>query len=396
MQLVEHPPSVAIVAIDGDDLVLVRQSRPGSDERTLEVHIGESSSPASRLTRPLPASWPRSAASRRQPFRRSARSGAAPAYSTEFVHVFEATDLHPAGEAALDEDEDVEVERVAARLAFDLVSDAVSLAALALWQRRRELSRRKSPHRSRRRTLCGRHRPTMRPRRFPNLVRPKEVPGARRVGRNTFEILLFRGVSTPLALGLVVVQARFLEPSGRGAYVIAVLGVTIVSRVLGQLGVAVTNRLGEENADARSLVHRALAIGTLLGAAGSLLVVALGRYAGQIGTDVALVAAVALIPNVIWHTISGVLLGLSRIRLWNYIQLAAPALTMVAMLVFVVWLDGRLWPPSARGHSRTSRRPRWRSSGRATSGCRSGPRPFSIRPRDCSCVSRSRWAPCTS
>ena len=101
------------------------------------------------------------------------------------------------------------------------------------------------------------------------------------------------------------------------------------------------------------------------------------RYAGQIGTDVALVAAVALIPNVIWHTISGVLLGLSRIRLWNYIQLAAPALTMVAMLVFVVWLDGRLWPPSARGHSRTSRRPRWRSSGRATSGCRSGTAPYS-------------------
>lgn len=177
---------------------------------------------------------------------------------------------------------------------------------------------------------------------FPNLVRPKEVPGARRVGRNTFEILLFRGVSTPLALGLVVVQARFLEPSGRGAYVIAVLGVTIVSRVLGQLGVAVTNRLGQENADARSLVHQALAIGTLLGAAGSLLVVALGRYAGQIDTDVALVAAVALIPNVIWHTISGVLLGLSRIRLWNYIQLAAPALTMVGMLVFVVWLDGEV------------------------------------------------------
>jgi O-antigen/teichoic acid export membrane protein len=177
---------------------------------------------------------------------------------------------------------------------------------------------------------------------LPNLVRPKEVPGARRIGRNTLEILIFRGISTPLALGLVVVQARFLEPSGRGAYVIAVLGVTIVSRVLGQLGVAVTNRLGDEDADARSLVHRALALGTLLGAAGSLLVVALGTYAGQIGTDVALVAALALVPNVIWHTLSGVLLGVSRIRLWNYIQLAAPGLTMVGTLIWVVWLDGEV------------------------------------------------------
>jgi hypothetical protein len=37
MELVEHPPSVAIVALDGDDIVLVRQTRPGADERTLEV-----------------------------------------------------------------------------------------------------------------------------------------------------------------------------------------------------------------------------------------------------------------------------------------------------------------------------------------------------------------------
>lgn len=175
---------------------------------------------------------------------------------------------------------------------------------------------------------------------LPNLVRPKEIPGARHIGRNTVEILLFRGISTPVALGLVVLQARFLEPSGRGAYVLAVLGVTIVSRVLGQLGVAVTNRLGERDADTRALVHRALALGALVGAAGSLLVVALGVYAAEIGTDVAFIAAVALVPNVIWHTISGVLLGLARIRLWNYIQLAAPALTAVGMLVFVVAMDG--------------------------------------------------------
>ena len=41
MELVEHPPSVVIVALDGDDLVLVRQSRPGSDERTLEIPSGK-------------------------------------------------------------------------------------------------------------------------------------------------------------------------------------------------------------------------------------------------------------------------------------------------------------------------------------------------------------------
>ena len=50
----------------------------------------------------------------------------------------------------------------------------------------------------------------------PNLVRRKEIPGARSVGRNTFETLLFRGLSTPIALLLVVIQSRFLDPAGRG------------------------------------------------------------------------------------------------------------------------------------------------------------------------------------
>src|SRR5918997_2464572 len=100
----------------------------------------------------------------------------------------------------------------------------------------------------------------------PNLVRPAAVPGARNVGRNTIEILLFRGLSTPLALALVVLQSRFLEPSGRGAYVVAVLGVTIFSRLLGQLGVAVTNRLPEEPRSLGPLTRRAFALGAAAGA----------------------------------------------------------------------------------------------------------------------------------
>jgi hypothetical protein len=37
----------------------------------------------------------------------------------------------------MDQDEDVEVERVALSRALEAVSDAVSVAALAIWQRRR-------------------------------------------------------------------------------------------------------------------------------------------------------------------------------------------------------------------------------------------------------------------
>ncbi|MDQ3821984.1 MAG: hypothetical protein M3321_01925, partial [Actinomycetota bacterium] len=174
----------------------------------------------------------------------------------------------------------------------------------------------------------------------PTLVREREVASARTVGRNTIETLVFRGISTPVALLLVVVQGRFLAPEGRGAYVLAVLSVTIVTRLLGQLGIAVTNRLQEHGADLRALVQQALALGTLLGLAGVAAVVGWGAATGELDVDVALAASLALVPNVVWQTISGVLIGLGRIRLWNYVQLSTPAATLAAMLVFVVWLDG--------------------------------------------------------
>lgn len=172
----------------------------------------------------------------------------------------------------------------------------------------------------------------------PNLIR--EVPGARHVGRNIVETLLFRGLSTPVALLLVVIQSRFLAPAGRGTFVLVVLSVTILSRLLGQLGIAVTNRMRDGELELRSLVHRAFALAVVLGLGGGALVVAWGAATDGIGAQLALIAAAALVPNVVWQTVSGVLLGLARVRLWNYVQALSPLLTLAGMLVLVVGLDG--------------------------------------------------------
>jgi O-antigen/teichoic acid export membrane protein len=174
----------------------------------------------------------------------------------------------------------------------------------------------------------------------PNLVRAPEVPGARRVGRNIVETLLFRGLSTPIALLLVVIQSRFLEPAGRGTFVLVVLSVTILTRLLGQLGIAVTNRMRARELALRSLVHRAFGLAVLLGVAGGALVVAWAAATDGVGAQLGLIAAAALVPNVVWQTVSGVLLGLARVRLWNYVQALAPVLTLVGMLVLVVALGG--------------------------------------------------------
>ena len=58
---------------------------------------------------------------------------AAPGYSTELVHVFEATGLGEADPADLDDDEDIEVERLPLAGALGALDDAASIAGLALW-----------------------------------------------------------------------------------------------------------------------------------------------------------------------------------------------------------------------------------------------------------------------
>jgi len=178
----------------------------------------------------------------------------------------------------------------------------------------------------------------------PDLVRAPEVPAARKSGANALEILLFRGLSTPLALLLVVLQGRFLAPSGRGTFVLTVLTVSIFSRLLSQLGVAVANRMGhaewDEPDELRPLVQRALLIAVVTGTLGGAAVVAIGAATPSVGITTAAVAAIALVPNVLWQTCSGVLLGLERIRAWNWVQLASPLLTVAFTLVLVVWLDG--------------------------------------------------------
>jgi O-antigen/teichoic acid export membrane protein len=172
----------------------------------------------------------------------------------------------------------------------------------------------------------------------PNLVRPKEIPGARNVGRNTFETLLFRGISTPVSFALVVVQSRFLDPTGRGRFVLVVLSVTILARLFGQLGVAATSLgRGEQR---RPFVLRALAWTLALGLGGVALILAAGALIDSFGLRLAAIAAPALVPNIVNACLSGVLLGAARIRLWNYIQVLPPLLTLAGMLVVVVGLRG--------------------------------------------------------
>jgi O-antigen/teichoic acid export membrane protein len=160
------------------------------------------------------------------------------------------------------------------------------------------------------------------------------------VQANFFETLVFRFLATPLALLLVVLQSRYLHADGRGTFVLVVLTVTVVSRLFGQLGYAVTNRMQQHGLELRALVRRALALAVAIGAAGTAAIVAWASVARGVGVVAGAIAAAALVPTIVTQSISGVLLGLGRVRLWNWIQILPQLLTLAVFVVLVVGLGG--------------------------------------------------------
>ena len=132
MQLIEHPETVIVVAVEDDQIALVRQSRPGADGTTLELPAGcleEGETPEEAAVRELEEECGLAAGS----WRRLGSFWAAPAYSTELVHVFEATGLLEIGSPGLDEDEELVSERLPLKGVLGELADAGSLGALALW-----------------------------------------------------------------------------------------------------------------------------------------------------------------------------------------------------------------------------------------------------------------------
>ena len=132
MEVLLRPNSVSIVAVDGGELVVVRQTRAGADERTLELPAGsieDGETPDQSAARELVEECGLEAGA----WRKLGEFWAAPDYSTEYVHAFEATELVDVGIGEREEGDDLVMERLPLRGVMDERSDANSLAALALW-----------------------------------------------------------------------------------------------------------------------------------------------------------------------------------------------------------------------------------------------------------------------
>jgi ADP-ribose pyrophosphatase len=132
VEVLHRPDSVSIVAVEGGELVVVRQTRAGAGGRTLELPAGsieDGETPEQCAARELVEECGLEAGA----WRKLGEFWAAPDYSTEYVHAFEATELVDVGIGEREEGDDLVMERLPLRGVMAELSDANSLAALALW-----------------------------------------------------------------------------------------------------------------------------------------------------------------------------------------------------------------------------------------------------------------------
>jgi ADP-ribose pyrophosphatase len=129
--LVEHPRSVVIVALQDGTVVVVHQHRPGAGGSTVELPAGcieDGEDGLACAKRELAEECSLGAAQ----WRSLGSFWAAPAYSTEYVEVFEARELH-ASSGVPDPDEELTAGTLPLSELPGGLSDATSIAAFALW-----------------------------------------------------------------------------------------------------------------------------------------------------------------------------------------------------------------------------------------------------------------------
>lgn len=131
--MLQQPPAVVLVVRDGDEIVLVRQYRPGAELEVLELPAGSveaGESPVEAADRELAEECGLAV----ERWVEIGQFWTAPEYSTEFVRVLAGT---VSGEAlaAHDADEEITVERAPPQRALAVLEDAASVAALGLWMR---------------------------------------------------------------------------------------------------------------------------------------------------------------------------------------------------------------------------------------------------------------------
>jgi ADP-ribose pyrophosphatase len=144
-EVAEHPGAIAVVAVDGDDVLLVRQFRHAAGEALLEIPAGTRDPRPDGSVEPADETAIRELAEetgyRARSWRHLGAFWSAPGFTSELMHLYLALDLVPIdGYAGPEADERLELVRLPWRQAVEMaiqgrVRDAKTLVGL-LWLER--------------------------------------------------------------------------------------------------------------------------------------------------------------------------------------------------------------------------------------------------------------------
>lgn len=132
-EIVEHADCVAIVAVDGDNVLLVRQFRKAAEKELLEIPAGGIDGGEDAEAAVI-REMQEETGFRPQKLERLGGFYSAPGYVTEYLHLYLATDLVP-GRLHAEDSEEIEVVRVPVAevpglIASGKIGDAKSIAGL--------------------------------------------------------------------------------------------------------------------------------------------------------------------------------------------------------------------------------------------------------------------------
>lgn len=156
------------------------------------------------------------------------------------------------------------------------------------------------------------------------------------VGRDTITTLAFRLGGLPFTFGVTVVTSRYLLPTGRGAFVLALLTVTIAATLLGNVGTAATHELSRKEVERHLVVGQALLMSVVLGLLGMLALFPIDYALADQGFRRVSFVAAGLPGLLLVQTLSAALVGVGRLALANLIQFALTFVTLAGMLGFVL------------------------------------------------------------
>ena len=163
-----------------------------------------------------------------------------------------------------------------------------------------------------------------------------QLPGQRTTAGNAMETVVFRVLVLPVGIAALVVTARYLLPSGQGAYFWAILTATLMVAVVGNVGMAYAHAFRTEPRAADALLRIAFLLSIGIGVVAGAALVPIDLAFAPEGYRTTALVAIGVPALVVTQALGGALLVHGRVRIWNVVQTLPPIAGLAALLVLVV------------------------------------------------------------